>query len=316
MKQRSVGQRRDTGVLHATSHKIRHANVVIFCPRILDSEFIFEKPENFGSVTKRIFSNRKFARRRVKCEIEITVFCFQLLQITGHYRNQIIYVRLFLVPVKGRNSVLGFFANQFSVRQNSHAFRHVADDFGRETLVRIIVSGKPMTMTFRLALGPQMVVTFRITHRFGPKIKSRFLRLSRIGNGHACFSIRRNCFGKGDIDRIFSNDKIFNTSTGFDRGNTQINRVEFQMRERFRDRFERNCRGSFKRPISKIWSDLNFLVQHIDFTITRVFPTISSGCIIQRKPTGRFQFLAKGQVFLRTHLPAVVSVFQRGREKR
>ena len=194
-EERAVIENRHRRVLHAAPAEVFDAHLIILRPRIEDADLLLEKIHHVLRSTKGTLCLGDLRRGRPEGHRDVAMRVFDLLEVTGTERDEVIHVRLVLEPAHGDKAGGGvlLLRHLAAVRDHDHAFRHAAGDFAGELLIRRVETRKPMTRLERLALGPEMRIARRIAHLSSAEVET-LIRRGAVVNGHARLFVGGNRF--------------------------------------------------------------------------------------------------------------------------
>jgi len=236
-EERPVGEDRQRCVLHAAGDEVLHDDLIVLVPGVRDADFLLVEGEHVGGALEAVGRLSELRRRRVETQRDVSVPRFELLEIPGDQRDQVVDVGLLLEPVNGlearlRVDSLGY---QPAVRNDRHLGRNVADDLGAESFVRVVEVREPVRRIVTLALREQVRVRRRVSHCRRAEVKP-LPRLGIVHDRDGVFLAGQQGRTEGDLDVFVGRRVARDLGVRHHRGNIQVNGVELQLGQEPRDR--------------------------------------------------------------------------------
>ena len=170
-------------ILHAAGEEVVAIDLVVFVPGKRHADFLLEKCHHRRGIAEGQRRLGLLGRRDQQSQRQGSGLRFQLGKMTGREGNQVVHMRLFLLPMPRRQTARpGGPSRQAAIGNNLHALGHMAGHLAGEPFVRVIITGKPVAVVLRLALAPDLGIPGRITLLRSTEVQAIF-RLSMIGNG-------------------------------------------------------------------------------------------------------------------------------------
>ncbi len=199
-------------------------DLIVFIPGKRHADFLFEKCHHRRGIAEGQRRLGLLGRRHQQGQRQGSGLRFQLGKMTGREGDQIIHMRLLLLPMPRRQPARpGGAAGQTAIGNDLHALGHMAGHLAREPFVWVIITGKPVAVVLRLTLTPDLGIPGWITLLRSTEMQAIF-RLSMIGNGHTRLFAGLHRGGEVQQQLVFRHLPVHNLHPG--RGdliNRQIN---------------------------------------------------------------------------------------------
>ena len=163
MNKRSARVGCSAGILHAAGNEVIHHDLRVFFPRIIDAKFFAEQLHHCWSAA--IVDREAVATSlgRVVGNRDAAPGLFHFVKLTGDHSDQVGGTEDGLLPIPGLQTLAGVGDTyQFAVGNRDPRCGNGENRFGREPVVRVVVSRKIVARVFRFALGPDLFRAIRI----------------------------------------------------------------------------------------------------------------------------------------------------------